>query len=163
IAMRPSAPPEVTFGNGTDIDVDPHLRLKMKQAAFDLYVFSFDRFVRFFTVTMDLDVPVNLVVSPSGLLPTLKIKTMNAAGSNGALLGSDQTVLDDFAKSVAGLIGSALGSQIGSGSAPINVNTVLAAAGLELVIPDTVDGQGTPGLRKLSKGTDAFFGLFAAF
>ncbi len=62
IVLRPSTPPTVIFGNGTNITTDPLLRVDLKAVSLDFYIFSLDRFIRFMTATYDLDVPVNLNV-----------------------------------------------------------------------------------------------------
>src|SRR6202022_3077908 len=51
ITTRPGAPPKIKLGNGTDIQRDPLLTITLERFAVDFYVFSLDRFVRFFTYT----------------------------------------------------------------------------------------------------------------
>ena len=46
LVIRPASPPSVTFGNGTDLVTDPTIRVAMKQASIDFYIFSLDRFIR---------------------------------------------------------------------------------------------------------------------
>jgi hypothetical protein len=159
LVVRPSSPPKITFGNGTDIATDPLLRVKLDQAAFDFYVFSLDRFIRFMTVTFDLDVPVNLAVTPDGILPVIdKIGATNGKVTNSELLRESPTAL---AAALADLFGSLVGQAVGGGLKPINLNGSLAALGVKLDIPESVNGKGSPGLRKLSRGTDNYLGIFA--
>ena len=161
IVIRPSSPPTVTFGNGTNLTNDPLLRVKLNQAAFDFYIFSLDRFIRFMTATFDLDVPVNLTVTPDGLTPVLnKIGVTNGKVTNASLLREDP---DTIAGSLGDLLASQVGQLAGGGLKPIDLNASLASLGLSLVIPDTVDGKGSPGLRKLSKDSDNYLGIFASF
>jgi hypothetical protein len=88
--VRPGKPPTATFGNGTNLETDPVLRVLLPQANFDFYIWSTDRFIRFMTATFDLDVPVNLTVTKDGLLPVLdKIGVSNGVVTNSELLRED--------------------------------------------------------------------------
>ncbi|MRG90580.1 hypothetical protein GF068_01370 [Polyangium spumosum] len=158
LVIRPGKPPTVTFGNGTDINADPLIRVKLEQASFDFYIWSTDRFIRFMTATFDLDVPVNLTVTPDGLLPVLdKIGVSNGVVTNSELLKEDPAVI---AGALGGLLGG-LGSQFLGGISAIDLAGALESLGLTLTIPETVEGQGSPGLRKLSKESDSYLGVFA--
>lgn len=159
IVIRPQKPPTIAFGNGSNAETDPVLHVKMNEAAFDFYIFSLDRFIRFMTVTFDLDVPVNLVVTPDGLQPVIsKLGVSNGKVTNSELLRENP---DSLAATLQDLIGGLVGQAIGSGIAPIDLNSALSSLGLTLTIPESVDGQGSPGLRKLTEGTDNFLGIFA--
>jgi len=158
LVIRPGKPPTATFGNGTEINADPLIRVKLEQAAFDFYIWSNDRFIRFMTATFDLDVPVNLTVTPDGLLPVLdKIGVSNGVVTNSELLKEDPAVI---ASALGGLLGG-LGSQFLGGISAIDLASALSSVGLTLTIPETVEGQGSPGLRKLAKGSDNYLGIFA--
>ncbi|MDI3286385.1 hypothetical protein [Polyangium sp. 15x6] len=158
LVVRPGRPPTATFGNGTDINADPLIRVKLEQASFDFYIWSTDRFIRFMTATFDLDVPVNLTVTPDGLLPVLdKIGVSNGVVTNSELLKEDPAII---ASALQGLLGS-LGSQFLGGINAIDLADALSSVGLTLTIPETVEGQGSAGLRKLSKGSDNYLGIFA--
>jgi MYXO-CTERM domain-containing protein len=158
LVVRPGKPPTATFGNGTDINKDPTLRIKLNQASFDFYIWSTDRFIRFMTATFDLDVPINLAVTKDGLLPVLdKIGVTNGVVTNSELLREDPVVI---ASALQGLLGSLAGQFLG-GIAPINLSSALGSLGLTLTIPETIDGQGSPGLRKLNNGNDNYLGIFA--
>lgn len=159
IVIRPQQPPTIAFGNGSNAETDPVMRVKMNEAAFDFYIFSLDRFIRFMTVTFDLDVPVNLVVTPEGLQPVItKLGVSNGKVTNSELLREKPETL---AATLQDLIGGLVGQAIGGGISPIDLNSSLASLGLTLTIPESVDGQGSPGLRKLTEGTDNFLGIFA--
>ncbi|MCC6554351.1 MAG: hypothetical protein IT372_15320 [Polyangiaceae bacterium] len=161
IVVRPGAPPTVTFGNGTSIETDPLVRVKMDQAAFDFYLWSLDRYIRFMTATFDLDVPVNLVVTPEGLVPVLEtIGVNNGTVTNSGLLRENP---QDIADALGGLIASQVGQAVGGGISPIDLNGALSSLGLSLIIPESVEGQGSPGLRRLTKASDNYLGIFAAF
>ena len=159
ILLRPGAAPSVTVGNGTDIETDPLLRIKLDQVAFDFYVFSLDRYVRAFTATMDLDVPMNLMVSDEGLSPVIdKLGVANATVTNSALIREDGAMI---AAALQGLLGDLVGGFLGDALPPIDLNEQLSSLGVGLEIPPTVDGQGSPGLRLLTKDQDNFLGIFA--
>jgi hypothetical protein len=161
LAIRPSSAPRIEFGNGTSLETDPLLRVTMDDAAIDFYIWSLDRFVRFMTVTLDLDVPVNLAVTPKGLQPVI-----DKIGVNNATVTNDHLIQEDPAKVASALkevIGGLVGQQLGTALAPIDLNGLLLAdLGISLSMPESVDGQGSPALRKLTKGTDDFLGIFAA-
>ncbi len=158
LVVRPGKPPTATFGNGTDINKDPSIRVLLPQASFDFYIWSTDRFIRFMTATFDLDVPINLAVTKDGLLPVLdKIGVTNGVVTNSELLREDPVVI---ASALQGLLGSLAGQFLG-GIAPIDLSSALGSLGLTLTIPESVDGQGSPGLRKLTNGNDNYLGIFA--
>ncbi|MFO0758682.1 MAG: hypothetical protein U0359_19475 [Byssovorax sp.] len=161
IVIRPSTPPAVTFGNGTDPKADPLLRVKLNQAAFDFYIFSLDRFVRFMTATFDLDVPVNIAVTPDGLLPQIKkLGVTNGKVTNSALIRENP---DEVAAALGSVIEGFAGQAVGAGLKPVDINSSLSGLGLKLIIPESVEGKGSPGLRKLTKDSDNYLGLFASF
>ncbi len=159
ITLRPQQPPTLAIGGGTDIATDPLLHLNMKQVAFDFYVWSLDRYVRALTATMDLDVPANLIVTPEGLQPVIeKLGVANTTVTNADLIRENPA---QIATMLEGFVGDMVGSLLGDALPPVDISTMLASTGLELQIPPTVEGKGSPGLRKLSKNNDAFLGLFA--
>ena len=161
IVIRPSTPPTVVFGNGTDLMKDPVMLVGLKQVSLDFYMFSLDRFIRFMTATFDLTVPVNLTVDSSGLTPVIQtIGVANGVVTNSQLL---REMPADLASSLGSLIGTLVGQQLAGSLKAINLNSSLASLGLTLTIPDTVAGMGSPGLIKLSKGTDNYLGIFATF
>ncbi|MEJ7728343.1 MAG: hypothetical protein WKG00_03930 [Polyangiaceae bacterium] len=158
LMVRPGEPPTVVFGNGTNLETDPSMRVRMNNASFDFYIFSLDRFVRFMTATFDLDVPINLAVTPDGLQPVLdKIGVSNGKITNAELLNESE---DALVGALQDLITSQVGSALG-GIAAIDLNSSLASLGLTLTIPESVEGAGSPGLRRLEKGSDGYLGIFA--
>lgn len=161
LVIRPGAPPTVTFGNGTNIESDPLLRVLMPRASFDFYIWSLDRYIRFMTATYDLDVPMNLEVTPEGLVPVLEtIGVNNGSVENSQLLREDPA---EIAAALGELVAGQVGSALGGGIPAVNLNDQLASLGLALDIPPSVEGEGSPGLRRLESGGDAFLGIFAAF
>jgi hypothetical protein len=160
LMIRPTQPPHVTFGNGTNIETDPLIRLELPQASFDFYMFSSDRYVRFMTATFDLDVPLNLTVTPEGLVPVLEtIGIANGKVENSELIKEDPAGL---AATLQGLLSSQIGSLLGDGLPAVDLNGALASLGMRLVIPESVEGQGSPGLRTLTKDGERYLGIFAA-
>ncbi len=158
IILRPQSPPHIEIGNGTDLKTDPLLRLRMEQVSFDFYAWSLDRYIRTLTATMDIDVPVNLEVTPEGLLPVLDdLGIENTTVTNSALLRKDPELI---AASLEDLLGGLVGSFLGDALPPIDINGLLADLGMELQIPLSGD-SGSPGLRKLTKDSDDFLGIFA--
>ncbi len=157
--LRPQKPPTIVFGNGTDLEKDPLLDIHLNGLQIDFYIWSLDRYIRAMTITTDLEVPANLTVTPDGLTPVIKtIKLANTSVSNAELLRDDP---QKIAAALEGLVGSLLGGAIGGAFKPIDLNKQLDKLGIKLIIPETVDGKGSPGLRKLTKGSDNFLGIFA--
>ena len=160
IVVRPHAPPSVVFGNGTDALTDPSIRLLAPQMSFDFYVWSLDRYVRALSATADLDVPVNLTMTPDGLLPVIdSIGVQNATVESSPLL---RELPAELASALGDLVGQTVGSALGSALTPFDLSSALSSFGLGLAIPDSVDGQGSPGIRKLTEGSDNFLAIFAA-
>jgi hypothetical protein len=159
VTTRPGAPPKIKIGNGTNLQTDPLLTITLPKFAVDFYVFSLDRFVRFFTYTADVTIPVNLQTGKDpktnpngGLLPVLgNLSLANASVTNNDLLLEDPASVSG---GVTGLLGGIVGQFLGGGFSPIDLSAALASFGLGMDIP-----QG--GIRKLTSGTDDFVGLFA--
>ncbi|MEO8876909.1 MAG: MYXO-CTERM sorting domain-containing protein, partial [Polyangiaceae bacterium] len=158
ITTRPQVPPKVTLGTGKDVNTDPLIKIELDKFAVDFYVWSDDRYIRAFTFTGDVTVPINLstakdaTTNPNGgLLPVLG--TLGIA--NGTVTNSD--LLTDDPVKVAGALSSilgGLGGQLVGALKPIDLASVTSSLGVFLQIPDG-------GIRKLSKGTDDYLGIFA--
>ncbi len=158
IVIRPQEPPKAAFGNGTNLTTDANIMVDLNKFALDIYVFSSDRFVRAFTVTLDMTIPLNLDVGADGkLTPMLdKINVKSATVTNNQFLAEKpETIGTGFKELLAGLAGQFLG-----GINPIDLGSLTASLGLKLVIPPSVKGQGSPGVRKLSKNGFNHLGLF---
>lgn len=160
LVLRPQEPPSVVVGKGTDIATDPLLKVTMNKLEIDFYVWSSDRFIRAFTAGFDIVAPVNLDVTPAGLAPVLdKVQVTNPSIKN-SLLREDEK---QAAKSLADIVASQIGSALGGAINPIDLSSQLSSFGLKLNIPPTVQGQGSPGLTRLEKGTERYLALFAGF
>jgi hypothetical protein len=159
VTTRPGAPPKIKLGNGTNIKTDPLLTITLPKFSADFYVFSLDRFVRFFTYTADVTIPVNIQTGKDpktnpngGLLPVLgDIGLANASVTNADLLLDDSGMVSG---GVTGLLGGIVGQFLGGGFKPIDLSTALASFGLALDIPPG-------GIRKLTSGSDDFLAVFA--
>ncbi len=157
IVTRPQEPPTVKLGGGTDVNKDPLLLVTLPKLALDFYIWSFDRFVRVFTYTGDLTVPVNLQTAKGpnnpngGVVPALgELKVQNGKVSN-----ADTLLLDDpnvVAGAVSGIFGTVSKQILGAGLPAIDLSTATASFGLGLEINS---------ISKLTKGTDDFIGVFA--
>ncbi len=160
LILRPQEPPSAVVGKGTDIETDPLLNITLNKLNIDFYVWSSDRYIRAFTAQFDVIAPVNLDVTPAGLAPVIdKVQVNNPSLANADLLREDE---QQAAEALASIVASQIGSALGGAISPIDLNSSLASTGLTITIPPTVQGQGSPGLTKLEKGTDRFLGLFAA-
>ncbi|MBE7480843.1 MAG: hypothetical protein HS104_12785 [Polyangiaceae bacterium] len=160
LVLRPQEPPSVVVGKGTDLAADPLLKVTMNKLEIDFYVWSSDRFIRAFTAGFDITAPVNLDVTAEGLAPVLdKVSVTNPILKN-SLLREDEK---QAAKSLADIVASQIGTALGGAINPIDVSSQLSQFGLALNIPPSVQGQGSPGLTKLEKGTDRYLALFAGF
>ena len=159
IATRPQAPPIVKVGGGTDVKKDPLLSITLPKFAIDFYVWNYDRFVRIFTFTADVVIPLNLTTAKDpktnpngGLLPTIgDLVITNPVVTNADLLTDDPK---SMAGGLQGLLGGIVGQFIGGGIKPIDLSTALKSLGLAMTIP-------AGGIRKLTKGTDDFLAIFA--
>ncbi|MFO0666368.1 MAG: hypothetical protein U0174_20605 [Polyangiaceae bacterium] len=160
ITTRPGSPPKLTLGGGTDVKTDPLITLKLEKFAVDFYVWSYDRFVRAFTFTSDITVPLNLQTGKSdknpngGLLPTLGALTVgNPKLSNNELLTEDP---DRVAVALQELISGLVGQMLGGGIPAIDLSGALSSLGIDLTIPEG-------GIRKIRKDQDDFLAIFANF
>lgn len=157
IVTRPQAPPFVAIGGGTDPVTDPLLTVTVPKLALDFYVWSFGRFVRLFTFTGDLTVPVTLQTGKSANHPSggIVVALGEMKVANGETSNTDTLVLDDpkiLASAVSAVVGTISKQLVGRGLAPIDVSGVLSGFGLRL----DVDA-----IKKLTKNTDDFVGVFA--
>lgn len=160
LAVRPQKPPVVTFGNGTDLKKDPNIRLTLPEVAIDFYVWSTDRFVRAFTATLDLGIPLILDVSKEGLTPRLEdLNIENARVTNSDLLKEDPSSL---ANTLTSVIGSFAGELTGSLGSPIDLSSALDSVGLTIELPPSEEGKGSPAIGKIEQDGESFLNLWLA-
>ncbi|MBW2457180.1 MAG: WWE domain-containing protein, partial [Deltaproteobacteria bacterium] len=159
IMLRPHSPPVIEIGEGTHPLTDPLLHLTLNEVSLDFYVWSLDRYIRVMTATMDLSVPINLDVSSEGLQPVIEeIGIANVTVDNAELLRQEPALIGT---ALQDLLGGLVGDFVGGALAPIDVNGLLSGLGLSLEIPPSGQGTPSPGLRKLTKDSDDFLGIFA--
>ncbi len=160
IATRPQTPPRIQLGSGAELASDPLLRLKLDKFVIDFYVYSLDRFVRVITFTADLAIPINLQTAKDpqknpngGIVPVLgEIAVANAEATGTTLLLEDPAKISGALTTIVG----GLTNQLGGTITPIDLSGALAGSGIAVSIPEG-------GIRKISKGEDAFLGVFANF
>jgi hypothetical protein len=157
IATRPQKPPTVAVGGGTDVNKDPLISITLPSFAIDFYVWSLDRYVRAFTFTSDVTIPVNLQTGTSasnpndGIVPVLgDLVTANATVTNSDLVWEKPALLSS---ALSSLLSGIVGQFLGKGFSPISLNSSFAKYGIALDLPSDA-------FRKLTKGTDDFVGLF---
>jgi MYXO-CTERM domain-containing protein len=158
LTTRPGAPPKIAIGGGTDLASDPLLLLTLERLAVDFYVFSHDRFIRMFTYTADIAIPLNLQTGKDpernpngGLLPVVgDLRITKASVENDTFLFEDAKTISD---GVTGLLAGVVSQALGSGIAPIDLSTALGTVGLGLEIPEG-------GIRKLVSSSDEFLAVF---
>jgi len=158
IVTRPSKPPTISLGGGTNKDTDPLLLLALPKLSLDIYVWSSDRFVRAFTWTADVEIPLSVQTGVAdtkllgGLMPVLgTMRIANSSVTNSDLLLEDPKLISDrLVKTLPGVIGQTLGK-----IPPIDINAQLTALGLALDLP-------TNALRTITQGNEKYLGVFAS-
>ena len=158
LTTRPQKPPSVSIGHGTDVNKDPLIAIKLPSFAIDFYVWSMDRYVRAFTFTSDITIPVNLQTGKDpktnpndGIIPVLgNLVLANSAVTNSDLVWENPTQLSS---ALSSLLGGLVGQFLGKGFSPISLNSSFAKYNIALDLPPNA-------FRKLTKGTDDFIGLF---
>jgi hypothetical protein len=156
ITTRPQKPPVVTLGGGTDVNADPLLSIALPSFVIDFYVWSEDRYIRAFTFTADLTVPLNITSSAAGIKLVLgTIVIANAVVTNNVLITDPP---DTIASALSGVLGSIVGQLLGAGIPPINLSGALSSLGLTFTIPPG-------GITKIVQTSDAgtsesYLGLF---
>lgn len=109
IVMRPQNAPTITIGTTSGA---PLMNLTFRQMAIDFYAWSEERYIRAFTFTSDLSVPISLTQETGGLRPVLgMVNTANPTVTNSQLLGGDP---GNIADAVNAVIGTAVMTAAGS-------------------------------------------------
>ncbi len=160
LVMKPTNPPTVKVGTGADPKKDPTLGIDLKGLGIDFYVWSSDRYIRAFSASFDLGVPVNLSVSKEGLTPQISDLAISGMKITNSELLSESPA--KIAGGLEGLLGAAVGQALGGGLSPIDLSSALASLGFTLNIPESVDGGESPGIRKVTEGSHNFLGIFAS-
>ncbi|MBP9114056.1 MAG: hypothetical protein KBF88_14690, partial [Polyangiaceae bacterium] len=160
VTTRPSAPPKITMGSGKDVNTDPLLRIELQKFSADFNVWSYDRFVRIFTFTADITIPLNLITKrdpktnpDGGLLPSIgKLVVANAKVANNEILLENA---DKISLSLSEILTSTV-NQLAGSLKPIDVSSFLGSLGLSLTIPDN-------GIRRATQGTEDFLAVYGTF
>lgn len=156
VATRPQKPPVVKLGGGTDPIKDPLVSLIIPSLAIDFYVWSFDRFVRVFTYTADLGIPIQLQTGKNeknpngGVIPSIgEVSVSNGLVTNGEelLLDSPETV----AQSLTTIVGSLSQQLVGAGLPAVSFGGATTSLGVNLEVSL---------VKKLHKDSDDFVGIF---
>jgi hypothetical protein len=121
VVMRPATVPQLFVGEGTfdpvtKKPVKPLLTLSMKDLTIDFYAMIDDRFVRLFSLTADIAMPLSLIFencsSVTPALGDLKQLITNVRTSNSEMLAEDPNVLAELIPAVIGLAEPALGGAL---------------------------------------------------
>jgi hypothetical protein len=121
VVLRPARPPNVIVGKGTydpisKKPIKPLITLALPELSIDFYAMIDDRFVRLFTLTADISLPLSLIfegcdkVTPA--LGDVRMLIQNIRTSNSEMLAEDPQVLADLVPAVIGLAEPALASAL---------------------------------------------------
>ncbi|MDP3274539.1 MAG: hypothetical protein Q8Q09_05045 [Deltaproteobacteria bacterium] len=155
ISFRPQTAPTVTVGGGSNLMTDPLLTITFRQLSLDFFVWSEERYVRIFTLTSNLSIPMNLTPGATGLQPALgSTRVENAVVTNVALINTQPTQLAELLQD---LLGSVIMQFAGSLPA-VNLPSIPLPGGggamINIQIPAT-------GVRGVTEGSSRFMGIFA--
>ena len=155
ITTRPQKAPVLTLGGGTDVNKDPLLNIGLPSFAIDFYVWSEDRYIRAFTLTADLTIPLNIQSSAAGIQPVIgTLVIANGVVTNNVLITDPAA---SIASALSGVLGSIVGQLLGSAIPPINLTSALSSLGLTFTIPP----GGIQTIKQASDaGTESYLGLF---
>lgn len=127
IALRPQRPPTATVGLGTTDGetkkpLKPLLTLAFVDFAMDFYALLEDRFVRLFTLTADVSVPLGLIFEgcdkATPVVGDLKAIVSNIRSSNSEMLSEDPKALGDLIPVAIGLVEPAVAGGLASFGIP---------------------------------------------
>ncbi len=129
IVLRPAQPPSIAVGLGTydpvtKRPIKPLLTMTLPSVTMDFYAMLDDRYVRLFSLTADISLPLSLIfeqcstVQPA--LGDLKMVISNITTSNSEILAEDPRVLADLIPAVIGFVEPALANAL----KPFNLPTV---------------------------------------
>lgn len=121
VALRPGAPPSVEVGEGTydpltKKPIDPLLTLVLDDLHIDFYTLLDERYVRLFTLSADVKLPLSLIFhgcdSLQPALGDLRQVITNIRTTKSDMLAEDPTLLTDLIPAVLGLAEPALASML---------------------------------------------------
>lgn len=166
INLRPTRAPSILIGEGTIDPVTkkpdkPLLTLGLSDVVIDFYVLIDDRFARIFTLTLDVSLPLSLVVeggcsgpaSPPGVAQAQKLTLAlgdlkqlfgNVKTANAEIIAEDPQVLAQLLPLIIGVAEPALAKALKPIPLP-DVNGLLVKIaeppGLKGLVPSSVSGQ----------------------
>ncbi len=157
LAIRPQKPPKIVVGDNSADFTSPLIGLTLPQTDLDFYMWSENRFIRLFTGTIDIGVPLNLEAGTAGI--QIKLPPKNPISFSNAKISNNKLLLEDdasLAKVVAG-IGGVIPASTFNNIKPIDLSSALSSVGLKLTIPKE-------GIKKVTNPTsgDNFLGIFAS-
>lgn len=159
LVTHPSSPPSMRIGTGSDVNSDPLLRLDLNKFGIDIMVWSHDRYLRAFTYTADISIPINLDVDDSNpgeavLKPNIgKITLNNPLVTNSELLAENPT---NIATGLTGIVESLVGGVAANAAQALPLNGILSAYGIGIATPKGA-------VRRVVKDNDNFLGVFVNF
>src|SRR5208283_2141987 len=122
-----------------DPNTDPLLMMSLDQFAIDFYVWSDDRYVRAFTFTVDMNIPINLSTAVTSTNPNGEIvPTLGTVTATNGVVSNSELLLDDPASIAGGLTPLIAGifGQVAGTIPPISLASLTSSLGVSLTIPD---------------------------
>jgi hypothetical protein len=123
VSLRPLVAPTIDIGAGTydpvtHKPIDPLLTITMRDVVIDIYARIEDRWSRLFTMTLDVQLPLSLIIDgcPQGITPAIgdlkNLITITKAPGSSELLAEDPAVLQGLIPAVISLAQPALASAL---------------------------------------------------
>lgn len=151
IALRPKERPQVDVGlgtwhdeNGTPVLEDPLLTVHLPDLGMDVYALVEDRYVRLFSLTVDIGLPLALELTPDNqlvpILGDLGALVTNIRATNSELLAEDPAVLEDLIPAVIGLAEPMLAGALAPIALPDVQGFALRVKKLQGMVPAATPG-----------------------
>ncbi len=156
---HPGAPPTAAIGTGSDVNTDPLLRISMKRFGIDVMVWSHDRYVRAFTYTADISIPINLDVDATKPTEAVLLPKIGTVSLDNAVVTNSDMLLekpDAIAQGLTNVVSGLVSSAAANAAQSLPLNGALASYGVGFAMP-----RGA--VRQLTKDSDKFLALFANF
>ena len=114
VFLRPQRPVDFAIGDGTD--TDPQINMEVEELEVDLYAFVFDRYVRILTITVAMNVGLNLdfaeddegVITLQPVVIGVSGDNIRVRASNAEFLGINEATLNNTLESLIGFLGPLL-------------------------------------------------------
>ncbi len=158
VRLRPRGLPTVTVGGGTDAKTDPLLTIRLEKIRLEIYAWSYRRWVHAFDLETtivakaDLDVVQNTTYPNGALVPSIgDVSLESTTVSQADLIPDDPAAIEANFKGLISIVAGRLGSL-----SAIDLSATLAPYGITIELP-------AGGVRRLTKGSDRFVGVFLNF